>query len=86
MNVVCPVSTVPFHHPLNFPNFNCQAKTIIERHTKMGERLVTFEELVEMTRRSPRRTVDMIAGELAFTQLGEIELSKYQEFGMRGIS
>jgi hypothetical protein len=53
-----------------------QAKTIIERHTRTGDRLVTFEELVEMTRRSPRRTVDMIAGELTFTQLGEIELSK----------
>ncbi len=53
-----------------------KAKTIIERHTKVGDRLVTFEELVEMTRRSPRRTVEMIAGELTFTQLGEIELSK----------
>jgi hypothetical protein len=52
-----------------------QAKTIVERHVRAGDRLLTFEELVEMTRRSPRRSVDMIAGELAFTQLGEIELS-----------
>ncbi len=54
-----------------------QAKAIIERHVRAGDRLLTFEELVEMTRRSPRRSVDMIAGELTFTQLGEIELSKF---------
>ena len=36
----------------------------------------TFEELVEITRTSPRRQVPMVKDGLEFTQLGEFELSK----------
>ena len=49
----------------------------MERHIKMGERPFTFEELIEMSRRNPRRTVPMNKGELSFTEQGEFnKLSK----------
>ena len=41
----------------------------------MGDRPFTFEELVEMTRSSPRTAVDMMQDGLEFTQLGEFNLS-----------
>ena len=49
---------------------------ILQRHLKSSERGHTFEELVELTRGSPRRSVDMMIGRLEFTQLGEFNLSK----------
>ena len=51
---------------------------ILQRHIKSSERGQTFEELVEMTRGSPRRSVEMMVGRLEFTQLGEFNLSKSQ--------
>ena len=48
----------------------------MERHFLIGERPLTFEELVEMSRRNPRKIVRMMGGELMFTQQGEFELSK----------
>ena len=48
----------------------------MQRHLKSSERGHTFEELVELTRGSPRRSVDMMIGRLEFTQLGEFNLSK----------
>ena len=55
-----------------------QSQVIIQRHFSMGERPLTFEELIEMTTRNPRRSVPMAAGELAFTEQGEFNsLSKF---------
>ena len=48
----------------------------MKRHIRQDESLVVFEQLVEMTRRSPRRQVPMLNGGLQFTQLGEFKLSK----------
>ena len=48
----------------------------MERHFAVADRPMTFEELVEMSRRNPRKTVKMAGGELMFTQQGEFELSK----------
>ena len=53
-----------------------QTVGILQRHLKSSERGHTFEELVELTRGSPRRSVDMMIGRLEFTQLGEFNLSK----------
>ena len=52
-----------------------QTVGILQRHLKSSERGHTFEELVELTRGSPRRSVDMMIGRLEFTQLGEFNLS-----------
>ena len=49
----------------------------MQRHIKVDERAYTFEELSEMTRSSPRRSVDMMRDALEFNQLGEFNLSKY---------
>ena len=48
---------------------------------QMAERPMTFEELVEMTTRNPRRTVAMAAGELAFTEQGEFNSLSNIKFG-----
>ena len=56
--------------------FYLQAKTVLERHFRVDDRAFTFEELVEITRTSPRRQVPMVKDGLEFTQLGEFELSK----------
>ena len=50
-----------------------QGKIIMERHMKVDERPLTFEELVEMSRRNPRRTVPMNRDELTFTEQGEFK-------------
>ena len=43
----------------------------MERHLKVDERSLTFEELLEMSRKNPRRTVPFSKDELTFTQQGE---------------
>ena len=48
----------------------------MKRHIRQDERPIVFEQLVEMSRRSPRRKVSMLNGGLQFTQLGEFKLSK----------
>ena len=48
----------------------------MKRHIRQDERPIVFEQLVEMSRRSPRRKVAMLNGGLQFTQLGEFKLSK----------
>merc|ERR1711976_381370 len=52
---------------------------ILKRHIKVGDRPFTFEELVEMTRSSPRTAVDMMQDGLEFTQLGEFNLNAYKD-------
>lgn len=59
-----------------FPHYT---KTVLERHIKLAERAFTFEELVERSRSSPRRTVEMLAGALQFTQAGEFALNAYKD-------
>ena len=49
----------------------------MERHFAVHERPLTFEELVEMSRRNPREVVKMVGGELTFQQQGEFEFSKF---------
>lgn len=51
----------------------------MERHFMISERPMTFEELEELTRTNPRRTVQMIGTGLAFKQQGEFELSKQRK-------
>ena len=46
----------------------------------MDDRAYTFEELSEMSRGSPRRSVDMMLGALQFTQLGQFDLSTFYHF------
>ena len=48
----------------------------MERHFAVHERPLTFEELVEMSRRNPREVVQMVRGEMMFQQQGEFEFSK----------
>ena len=48
----------------------------MERHFAVHERPLTFEELVEMSRRNPREVVQMVRGEIGFQQQGEFEFSK----------
>ncbi len=55
--------------------FGIQAKAVMERHFKFAEQPMTFEMLEELSRTSPRRTVDMIGADLTFTQQGEFKLS-----------
>ncbi len=52
-----------------------QGKAIMERHFKIAEQPLTFETLEELSRTSPRRVVDMMGGQLTFTQQGEFKLS-----------
>ena len=58
-------------------SFSSQGKAIMERHFAVHERPLTFEELVEMSRRNPREVVKMVGGELTFQQQGEFEFSKF---------
>ena len=53
-----------------FPGYG---KAILERHFIISERPKTFEELVEVSRTSPRRVVDMVKGELIFSEQGEFD-------------
>ena len=48
----------------------------MERHFAVHERPLTFEELVEMSRRNPREVVQMVRGEMMFQQQGEFEFSE----------
>ena len=48
----------------------------------MDDRAYTFEELSEMSRSSPRRSVDMMLGALQFTQLGQFDLSTFFHFSI----
>lgn len=54
---------------------------IVMRHIREeeGSRPKTFEQLVEVTRKSPRRQVSMANGGLKFTQLGEFSLDAYKD-------
>ena len=45
---------------------------MLERHFKIGDSPLTFETLIEMSRTSPRRMVDMMRDELTFTEQGEL--------------
>ena len=58
-----------------------QAVNIVMRHIREeeGSRPKTFEQLVELTRTSPRREVSMANGGLKFTQLGEFSLDAYKD-------
>ncbi len=62
-----------------FPNYG---KAILERHFRISERAKTFEELVEISRTSPRRIVEFIASNLEFTEQGEFDagLNAYKDF------
>merc|ERR1712029_82978 len=61
-----------------FPQY---ALNIVMRHIRdeQGSRPKTFEQLVEMTRKSPRRQVKMRNGGLQFTQLGDFTLDAYKD-------
>ena len=54
----------------------------MERHFKVGDRSLVFEELVEKSRQSPRRIVEMAGGQLTFTEQGEFtqNLSKKRNY------
>ena len=53
----------------------------MKRHVReeVGIRARTFEDLVEMSRQSPRREVEMMNGGLMFSQLGEFNLNAYKD-------
>uniref|UniRef100_A0A0K2UEZ8 Fasciclin1like [Megachile rotundata] n=1 Tax=Lepeophtheirus salmonis TaxID=72036 RepID=A0A0K2UEZ8_LEPSM len=58
---------------------NTLTKKLIERHLLIDSVACSFEELVERTRRSPRRKVCMKGSELEFAQIGEIAQLAYRD-------
>lgn len=59
-----------------FPDYG---RVIMQRHFKVDERPLTFEELIELSRRTPSREVPMASGELTFNEQGEFSLNAYKE-------
>jgi len=66
---------------LQNPQFPQYAFNIMMRHVRQedGSRPKTFEQLVELTRKNPRRQVPMANGGLKFTQLGDFSLDAYKD-------
>ena len=60
-----------------------QTVGVLQRHMKIDNRAkgYTFEELSEMSRGSPSRSVPMVLGSLEFTQSGNFDLGWLEVFG-----